>query len=669
MFANDPPDMKKLLLILCLLARLGVAQTPEIDSLKQKISELRTLPVGLGRDTTIYHSLKQLMTDYVEVNLDSALHYTAQMIALSQQPKLQKELIYAYQFEGYIYQIKGDHYQSIQAHYKALLLAEKLKNHTRAAISLGGLAHAYMSLKEYSKAIELCKKGRNLIKDHPNPKAQMPILNVLGGVYKEQGRLREALTTYQELNAVSRSAGNLWYETQSLHAIGWVYDGMGNVPKALVFYQKSLALSEKTGSVDLKGSILLNIAGLYITQKKWKEALAYCNLAKTFAISVNNSSVVVEADEKLYRIFKQTGETSKALKAHENYTVLRDSLSKEKNDQRIEALQAQYDNVQKQNALQKQQVQLLAQENQNQELAQTRNILFFGIAGIFFLAGFLFWNNRRLQSKNRQINQQKVLLEQAQEQLSDVNKTLEIRVEARTQELVQANRELIQKNEEIKGALFKGQTIERKRVAIELHDNLSSLLSAVNMSIQHINPQNLSDQEQSVYRNVKQMVKSAYSEVRNISHNILPAELEKEGLSSVLTTLIAKLNQNSPLQFRLTNSLFKNRLPAEIEFNVYSILLELINNVIKHAQALNVDIELKQTSQGIELSVADDGIGLPAESGKQGVGLQNIRSRLDALGGTFEARQRVPQGTEMAINIPIESSYSDGDVQGFELSA
>ncbi|RYZ47207.1 MAG: tetratricopeptide repeat protein, partial [Sphingobacteriales bacterium] len=164
MFADYPPNMKKLLLILCLLARVGVAQTPEIDSLKQSLKVLQAQPVSLGRDTTMYLSLKQLMTRYVEVNLDSALHYTARMIALSQQPKLQKDLIYAYQFEGYIYQIKGDHYQSIQAHYKALLLAEKLKNHTRAAVSLGGLAHAYMSLKDYSKAIELCEKGLGIIR-------------------------------------------------------------------------------------------------------------------------------------------------------------------------------------------------------------------------------------------------------------------------------------------------------------------------------------------------------------------------------------------------------------------------------------------------------------------------------------------------------------------------
>ncbi len=653
--------MIKQILILCLLTPVAIAQTPKIDSLKRVLVRLQNQPPEHSRDTLLFKTLKAVMNDFSDINLDSSFRYNTRLIAHCEQTHLPKELIYAYQFAGYLHQIKGEHHQSIRVHYQALMLAEKLRQYNRIAVSQGALAHAYVSLTEYEKARKLCLQGLDVLQKHPDSYIKLSILNVLGSIYREQGKLTDALTTNQAFYALAKAEKNEWYESQSLHAIGWVYKEMGDFSKALVYFLNALTRSRQTGSHDLEGSILLNITRLYLGQQNWTQAIRYCTMARQTATKVNLSSVVVEADELFYEIYKRMGNTPKALKAYESYVMLRDSLSQERNEQRIEALQAQYDNAQKESALQKQQVLLLAQKNQNGQLAQIRNGLFAGIAAILVVAGLLYWNNRRLQLKNGQINQQRILLETAQTQLADVNRTLETRVDERTAELVTANQELIQKNEEIKAALFKGQTIERKRVALELHDNLSSLLSAVNMSMQYINPQNLTHSEQSVYQNVKQLIQNAYSEVRNISHNILPATLEKEGLITTLTTLVNQLNQNSPLRFTFTISGLTERLPVEIEFNLYSIVLELINNVIKHAQATTVAIDLSQTTNGIDLTVADNGVGLGSAADKRGVGLQNIQARLDSLGGTFETNQSTKTGTRIQIKIPIDTVFVNGN--------
>ncbi|GAB3643530.1 tetratricopeptide repeat-containing sensor histidine kinase [Spirosoma arcticum] len=655
--------MKKLLLFLCLLVQIGFSQPRQIDSLKRELGSLEKQPKGYTKDTLRYQTLKAIMSAYVDVNVDSSAHYNTLLIRLCGNPKLQKELIYAYQYASYLHQVRGEYWQSIWYNYKALPLAEKLKQYTRMARSYAALAHAYASLKDYAKAKKRCQQGLDILRNHPDATIQSSILSVFGVIYRAQGNLTDALRVNQEMYNLARTEHNQWHESQSLHAIGGVFKEMGDLTKAFVFYGKALALCRKIGSVDLEGSILLSITNAYIQQKKWQQALAYCHRAKQTALQVKNSSIVVEADENFYKIFRQTGEWAKALSAHENFVLLKDSLSKVQTQQQIEMVQAQYDNVQKENTLRRQEVQMLAQQNQNQQLAQIQSALFLGIAAILLVAALLFWNTRRLEAKNREIDQQRTLLETAQEQLADINRTLETRVAERTEELVTANRELTRKNEEIKGALFKGQTIERKRVAIELHDNLSSLLSAVNMSIQLIDPQNLSETEQSVYRNVKQLIQNAYNEVRNISHNILPAELEKEGLTTTLTTLIDLLNQNSPLQFSFTITGLRERLPIEIEFNVYSIVLELINNAIKHAKAATVDISLFRTDVGIDVSVTDDGVGMGQYSDKRGVGLQNIQTRLDSLGGTFNFVLPGEKGTRIIIKIPIETVRLNGNIQ------
>lgn len=655
--------MKKLLLFLCLLAQTGFSETPQIDSLKQVLRRWDGQPNGYVKDSLRCQTLKAIMRAYADVNINQSVHYNALMIKLCTDSRLESDLVYAFQYAGYLYQIKGNYYKSIQFHYKALALAEKLKEYTRMARSLGALAHAYTGFEDYkddSTIVGFCRQGLELLHKYPDTTIELSILNVLGTVHRKQDKLAEALKVNRKMYQLAQREHIQWYEAQGLQAIGWVYKEMGDMTKAHHYTQSALSVCSEQrrddlkGRVDLKGNILANIADIYIRQRKWPEALQYCKQAKEIAIQTNNSSVLAESEEQLYKIFKNTNQPVKALKSHEGFVFLRDSLSKETNEQRIEMLNAEYKYEQNAN-------KLLIQENKNQKLAQRSNIQFLGIVVILLVAALLFWNTKRLQAKNLEINRQRTLLEAAGRQLADMNKTLETRVEERTEELQLANQELIQTNEKIKEALFKGQTIERKRVALELHDNLSSLLSAVNMSVQTINTQNLSQSEQVIYQNIKQLIQNAYAEVRNISHNILPAELEQEGLATALTTLVCQLNQNSPLRFLLTITGLQVRLPVEIEFNVYSIVFELINNAIKHAKATTISINLFRTTSGIDLSVSDDGIGLDQQDTKRGVGLRNIRTRLDSLDGTFTTLLPTEKGTRILIKIPIETVGINGN--------
>jgi two-component system, NarL family, sensor histidine kinase LiaS len=651
--------MPKLLPFLLFLAHIGLAQTAKLDSLTRQLTYLSQQPTGYVTDTLRAQTLKAMTRAYVDENIDSAAHYNDLLLDLSERVNLPQMLLFAYQQAGYLNQVRGDYHQSIRYQYKALALAEKHHDFSRVASSYGRLANSYTSLKDFGKAVVMCERGRAVLRQHPDPSVELSILNALGGIYRDQHRPNEALVVNRQEYELARRIHDDWFEAQGLHTIGWDYMELGDLTKPLGYYEQALVIARRIGRTDLQNSILLHIAELYRLRGNLTKAVAYCQQVKQTANQLKNSSIVAEADEKLYQTYKQMGRPAQALAAFEEFVTLRDSLSKEKTQHRIESLQAQYDNVQKTNALQREKLVSQQQERRNEQLARTQLGLLIGAGTLLLVAGLFFWNMRRVEAQNRKIEQQRALLETARTQLAEANATLETRVQERTEALTQANQELTRKNEEIKAALFRGQTIERKRVALELHDNLSSLLSAVNMSMAAIDPQHLSDSEQQVYRNLKHMVQNAYAEVRNISHNILPAELEKEGLVPTLTTLIARLNQTGRLRFSLLVSDLPHRLPVQIEFNVYSIVLELINNAIKHAQATTVSIELAGTSEGIRLTVADDGIGLGTQETKRGVGLQNIQARLDGLGGTFQVLP-AEKGTQVQIEIPTELVDSVG---------
>jgi signal transduction histidine kinase len=221
---------------------------------------------------------------------------------------------------------------------------------------------------------------------------------------------------------------------------------------------------------------------------------------------------------------------------------------------------------------------------------QLRNISIIGLLVLLIGASWLWFNRLELSKKNKQIYTQSLEISKAYAQLEDFNKTLEQKVDQRTHELKQANIELQQKNEEILTALFEGQTLERKRVASELHNNLGSMLSAMRYRLQILDKEKLSGKEQKVYDSILEMMGTAYAEVRLISHNLLPAELEKKGLKGAIEKLIGDINLGQKLIIDLQmddDILPKNK---RFELELYSICLELINNIIKHAEATQASV-------------------------------------------------------------------------------
>ncbi len=267
------------------------------------------------------------------------------------------------------------------------------------------------------------------------------------------------------------------------------------------------------------------------------------------------------------------------------------------------------------------------------------------IGGVLILLGFV----GMLVRQNRLVARQK-------KQIESLNTGLEGKVRERTAELEAVNAQLRAKNREIEEALLRGQTIERKRVAADLHDNLGGLLSAIKMSLAFLKPQHLSDQEQQIYRNLLDMTKEAYAEIRYLSHNLQPDELEKQGLSEALIRLTDKLNITQSIDFTLTLG-YLPRLDKTIEFNLYSICVELCNNILKHSNATRAELRFQRFGDELNMIVTDNGRGLNA-SNSAGMGLQNIKSRTEAMRGRVEIHADAESGTTFFFILPLSANFA-----------
>jgi signal transduction histidine kinase len=231
-----------------------------------------------------------------------------------------------------------------------------------------------------------------------------------------------------------------------------------------------------------------------------------------------------------------------------------------------------------------------------------------------------------------------------------INKELQQRVEEKTQEI-------LQKQQQINESILVGEERERKRVAEELHDGLGGLLSALKLNVERIDYQNkgFSLQEQTAYRSMLEMIDKACQEVRAISHNMLPAALDHFGISIVLQNMARQINQAGQIEVEVDVFGFEKRIDRHTELHLYRIVLELFNNVIKHAGANKVVIQLVKQNKYISLLVEDDGAGFErTKAYKSGIGLLNVQSRVKLLGGSISIDTSPQSGTTIIITIPYD---------------
>ena len=210
---------------------------------------------------------------------------------------------------------------------------------------------------------------------------------------------------------------------------------------------------------------------------------------------------------------------------------------------------------------------------------------------------------------------------------------------------------------ELFNAIVTTQDQERKRIAQDIHDSLGSVLSAAKLKLSSLEESKkiLSSDQLEKYQASLDLLDEASTELRNISHNIMPATLSKLGLEAALQNLIDKIGAHSKMQIHFSAHGFGGRVEEKTEMSIYRIILELLNNIVKHAAAEKVSIQLIKYPAYINLMVEDNGRGFDfnkALEEKKGIGLGNILSRVEYMNGSIDIDSSPGKGTTVIIEIP-----------------
>jgi signal transduction histidine kinase len=197
------------------------------------------------------------------------------------------------------------------------------------------------------------------------------------------------------------------------------------------------------------------------------------------------------------------------------------------------------------------------------------------------------------------------------------------------------------------------QEDERKRIAQDLHDDISSKLNIVSLNSQLLKADNLSQIEiNEISNNIIDITKKALDNSRRIAHDLLPPVLEKFGLDAGIKELCLEISTTKSLKIDYENNINFDFSDNDKHLHVFRILQELINNSIRHGKAKNISILFYEENNLKFCKYIDDGLGFETENpkNKKGLGMKNIASRIAFLNGNLEIKSGVNEGCEFIFS-------------------
>ncbi|HEY6951226.1 MAG TPA: two-component regulator propeller domain-containing protein [Bacteroidota bacterium] len=209
--------------------------------------------------------------------------------------------------------------------------------------------------------------------------------------------------------------------------------------------------------------------------------------------------------------------------------------------------------------------------------------------------------------------------------------------------------------EDLSRRLIESQEAERKRVAAELHDSIGQdLLVIKNKLLLGLQARKDGQDEAADFDEAIDYVSKSLKHVREISRNLRPIQLDQIGLTAAIESLIETVAESSNLRSTIAIDKVDNILSKEGEINLFRIIQESLNNVLKHSKATTINIQMKKADRFLRLSIEDDGRGMPPGNGQgRGLGLSSMNERARILGGEFSVDSNHGKGTRVHLTIPL----------------
>ncbi len=217
-------------------------------------------------------------------------------------------------------------------------------------------------------------------------------------------------------------------------------------------------------------------------------------------------------------------------------------------------------------------------------------------------------------------------------------------------ELEKANLEIEYQKELLQSTLVT-QEEERKRIAQDLHDAISSKLNVVSLNANMLAGVEDPEEVQKIGENIRKITGTVLENSRRIAHDLLPPTLEKFGLQAALEELCEEVDHTQAFEIHSNIDYPDGKLTEKCELHLFRIVQELLNNSIKHSGAKNIEVALTTEGKGVSLHYKDDGKGFDLEKARKakGLGMSGIENRAQLLDAKLEIFSEPNKGIDVTI--------------------
>jgi signal transduction histidine kinase len=408
------------------------------------------------------------------------------------------------------------------------------------------------------------------------------------------------------------------------------YYNNGDYTQALEYYQKALNAAVFNNDMMEEIRVGINIGYTYIKLNKKEAAITHINTSLNKAHKAKIQELVIFAYEGLADAYEHFGMYKEALQFRNMYVLVKDSILNEKTTSRIVELQELYESERKERQIdamnQQREIDALNLSKNELELSKARNRNVFLTVFLFLFLLLAYGSYKRLKLKK----QRELQLARIQEQKLGMQ------------------------------AVLKAIETERKRIAGDLHDGIAQTLSGIKLALERFKEDLVFQDpfQQEKFKQTIHYLDSACVEVRNISHQMVPKVLLKNGLIPAIRDMLDKTLEHTALNysFEYFGISEKERLSELMEVNLYRIAQELINNILKHSGAKKVSFQIIKNEDTLVFVAEDDGIGFkPNDKKSSGLGLRNIKSRVEMLNGEINFEPAPQTGIVATVRIPLNN--------------
>ncbi len=553
---------------------------------------------------------------------DSAKLYYKKALEIRKRNHLKEQAVHTYHKLSLLYNDLGMKDSAFYFLFEALRWSESIKDKKNAVPVYSYLGRLYLEYDDTLRAIEYLRMGATIASADKDTLNMIMVYSEMGAFYFTKDHYDTALHYFLICNKLSLKGSDDNTKADIYNNIALCYSHLGQNELAVSYYRRGLNIYIGKDEKSLIATVYLNLGSLYLDAHQTDSSLYYLLKCNDLLRETSDRNDLLKCLKYLSGAYAQKGDFLHAFDYHVQYSSLSDSLLNEDKVHEIADMQTKYQTEKKE-----QQIKLLDQQSRTR--SAQRN--FFIACAILLLVlllllGYYYLQRQKLARKNEEIARQRISTLLNEQEIKSYN------------------------------AMLEGQDEERKRLAEDLHDRLGSMLSTVKLLFGALENKvgQMQEDNKKQFENLNHLLDEAVTEVRTVSHNLSTGTVMSFGLVEALQELCLSIDESGLIKCRLLTFGMHNRMDMQKEIGLYRMIQELVSNILKHAKASNITIQLNKTDNSLTITVEDDGIGFDTsiKSGS-GIGLKNLEARAAKLGGTYFVESGAGKGTLSIIEISV----------------